>query len=169
MFKSSAAKNWSRTQLKNHWDSIRREHKHLHELLHCTDIEYNQRDNFIVADDDWFRKRQSMPNSETCDVRKIYHSGSDSPHDTLSIFAKTRDSSDKGPVELGSSSRMDKSDFHSREKRKGSARRSKGKAKKIGSIDLSYSVEHLATVGKALASRHQNCQEQVLSCHQCIT
>ncbi|KAL2489126.1 Uncharacterized protein Fot_42418 [Forsythia ovata] len=48
----------------------------------------------------------------------------------LPIFAETRDSSDEGPVELGSSSIMDISGYHSGERRKGSARRSKGKAEK---------------------------------------
>ncbi|KAL2505045.1 L10-interacting MYB domain-containing protein-like [Abeliophyllum distichum] len=231
LFNGSAAKNWSRTQLKNHWDSIRREHKQLHELLRCTGIEYNQRDNIIVADDDWWEqkikicfiqncngpylldsdfcsnslvmllgKRQSTPNSETvmcvkyttgtpivwtgfhsdkyamtptkllqCGFDGVINSGSESPHDTLPIFAETRESSDEGPIELGSSSRMDISCCHSGEKRKGSARRSKGKAKKIKSVDLSYLVEHLATVGEALAARRQNCQEQVPSYHRCIT
>ncbi|KAL2551780.1 L10-interacting MYB domain-containing protein-like [Forsythia ovata] len=87
----------------------------------------------------------------------VINSGSDSPHDTLPIFAETRDSSDEGPIQLGSSSRMDISGCHSGDKRKGSARRSKGKVKKVGSVDLSYSVEHLASVGKALAASRQNC------------
>ncbi|KAL2481264.1 L10-interacting MYB domain-containing protein [Abeliophyllum distichum] len=187
LFNSTAAKNWSRTQLKNHWDSMRREHKHLHELLRCTGIEYvgirscpatsyailfsfqyeyNQRDNVIAADDDWWerkiKEKAKYAKFRNRDVREIYHrypilfgqafdsdkysmmptklsqrgfdgvinSGSDSPHDTLPIFAETRDSSDEGPIELGSSSRMDISGRHSGEKRKGSARRSKGKAKK---------------------------------------
>ncbi|KAL2550166.1 uncharacterized protein Fot_11696 [Forsythia ovata] len=64
---------------------------------------------------------------------------------------------------------MDISSCHSGEKRKGSARRSKGKAKKVGSVDLSYSVEHLASVGEALAASRQNCQEKVPNCHQCNT
>ncbi|KAL2540247.1 Uncharacterized protein Adt_01225 [Abeliophyllum distichum] len=46
----------------------------------------------------------------------VINSGSDSSHDTLSIFTETRDSSDEGPIELGSSSRMDISGCHSREK-----------------------------------------------------
>ncbi|KAL2513440.1 L10-interacting MYB domain-containing protein-like [Abeliophyllum distichum] len=177
----------SRTQLKNHWDSMKREHKHLHELLRCTGIEYNQRDN-EKAEYAKFRNR---------DVHKIYHrypilfgqafdsdkysmtptklsqrrfdrvinSGSDSPHDTLSIFAETRDSSDEGPVELGSSSRMDIYGCQNGEKQKGSPRRSKGKAKKVGSVDLSYSVEHLASVSEALADSQQNYQEKVPTCH----
>ncbi|KAL2508273.1 uncharacterized protein Fot_31920 [Forsythia ovata] len=99
----------------------------------------------------------------------VISNGSDSPHDTLPIFAETRDSSDEGQVELGSSSRMDISGCHNGEKRKGSTRRSKAKAKKIRSVDLSYLVEHLATVDEALAANRQNCQEQVPSCHQCIT
>ncbi|KAL2462304.1 Uncharacterized protein Adt_45724 [Abeliophyllum distichum] len=99
----------------------------------------------------------------------VINSGSDSPRDTLSIFVETRDSSDEGPVALVSSSRMDISGCHSREKQKGSDHRTKEKVKKIGSVDLSYSVEHLATVGEALAASRQNYQEQVPSYHQCIT
>ncbi|KAL2500748.1 uncharacterized protein Fot_34596 [Forsythia ovata] len=98
----------------------------------------------------------------------VINSGSDSPHDTLPIFAETRDSSDEGPIQLGSSSRMDISGCHSGDKRKGSARRSKGKVKKIASVDLSYSVEHLASVGEALAASRQNSQDDVPSCRQCI-
>ncbi|KAL2527182.1 L10-interacting MYB domain-containing protein [Abeliophyllum distichum] len=125
LFNSTAAKNWSRTQLKNHWDSMRREHKHLHELLRCTGIEYNQRDNVIAADDDWWerkiKEKAEYAKFRNHDVREIYHrypilfgqafdsdkysmtptklsqrgfdgvinSGSDSPHDTLPIFAET--------------------------------------------------------------------------------
>ncbi|KAL2515313.1 Uncharacterized protein Fot_29284 [Forsythia ovata] len=134
-----------------------------------------------------------------CDVREIYHmylslfghafdsdkyvmtptklsqcgidgviSGSDSPHDTLPINAETRDSN-KGPIELRSCSRMDISGCHSREKRKGSTCRSKEKDKKIGSVDLSYSVEHLASVGETLVASRQICQKEVPSSHQCIT
>ncbi|KAL2488463.1 L10-interacting MYB domain-containing protein-like [Forsythia ovata] len=85
----------------------------------------------------------------------VINSSSDSPHDTLPINVEARNSSDEGPVQFRSFSRMDISGCHSGEKRKGSARRSKGKAKKIGSVDLSYSVEHLASVGEALAASRQ--------------
>ncbi|KAL2459832.1 uncharacterized protein Fot_54576 [Forsythia ovata] len=54
----------------------------------------------------------------------VINSGSDSPHDTLPIFAETRDSSDE--------------------------------------------VEHLASVGEALAASRQNSQDDVPSCRQCI-
>ncbi|KAL2509454.1 L10-interacting MYB domain-containing protein-like [Forsythia ovata] len=85
----------------------------------------------------------------------VINSGSDSPHDTLPINTETRDSSDEGPIELRSSSRMDISGCHSGEKRKCLAHRSKGKAKKIESVDLSYSVEHFASVGETLAANRQ--------------
>ncbi|KAL2532136.1 Uncharacterized protein Adt_05487 [Abeliophyllum distichum] len=174
---------------------MRQEYKHLYELLRCMCIEYNQRDNVIVADDDWWERKVMvrfnqncngpylldsdfcsnslvmllgfvmirLENAEytkfrNCDVREIYHRY---PllFGKLSTETKTRDSSDEGPFELGSNSRMDISGCHSGEKRKGSARRSKEKAKK-GSFDLSNLVEHLASVGEALAASHQNCQEQ---------
>ncbi|KAL2487219.1 L10-interacting MYB domain-containing protein-like [Abeliophyllum distichum] len=135
-----AAKRWSRIQHKNHWDSMRREHKHLHELLCITGLEYNQRDNVIVADDDWWEQKikafdldkYAMTPTKLSQRRfeGVINSGNDSPYDTLPIFAETRDSSDEGPIELGSSSRMDISGCHSVEKQKGSTRRSKEKAKK---------------------------------------
>ncbi|KAL2545473.1 uncharacterized protein Fot_14706 [Forsythia ovata] len=75
-------------------------------------------------------------------IDRVINSGSDSPHNTLPIFAETRDSSDEGPVEFGSSSRMNISGCHN--------------------------VEHLASVGKTLAVSHQICQEKVPSCHRCI-
>ncbi|KAL2487174.1 Uncharacterized protein Adt_31930 [Abeliophyllum distichum] len=95
----------------------------------------------------------------------VINSGSDSHHDKLPIVAETRDSSDEGQVELGSSSIMDIYGCHNGEKQKGSTRRSNWKAKKIGNVDLSYSVEHLASVSEALASSCHNCQEEVPSCH----
>ncbi|KAL2475216.1 hypothetical protein Adt_35952 [Abeliophyllum distichum] len=64
---------------------------------------------------------------------------------------------------------MDISSCHSDEKWKGSACRSKEKTKKIESVDLSYSVEHLASVGEALATSRQISQEEIPSCCQCIT
>ncbi|KAL2508459.1 Uncharacterized protein Fot_32106 [Forsythia ovata] len=101
-------------------------------------------------------------------IDEVINSGIDSPHDTLPINAETRDSSDEGLVELKSSSRMDISGCHSGEKQKGSARRSKGKAKKIGSTDLSYLLEYLASVSEALSASRQIYQEEVSSCRQCI-
>ncbi|KAL2483288.1 uncharacterized protein Fot_44732 [Forsythia ovata] len=73
----------------------------------------------------------------------VINSGSDSPHDTLPINAEIHDSSDEGPVELRSSSRMDISGCHSGDKKNGSAR-------------------------EALAASRQICKEEVPSCHQCI-
>ncbi|KAL2542896.1 L10-interacting MYB domain-containing protein-like [Abeliophyllum distichum] len=76
LFNSSTAKNWSRTQLKNHWASMRWEHKHLHELLCSTGIEYNQRDNIIVADGDWWeqkiKKKAEYAKFRNRYVREIY-------------------------------------------------------------------------------------------------
>ncbi|KAL2504945.1 Uncharacterized protein Adt_20566 [Abeliophyllum distichum] len=63
---------------------------------------------------------------------------------------------------------MDISDCHNSEKWKGSACGSKVKAKKIRSVDLSYSVEYFASVSVALAASYQICQEEVPSCYQCI-
>ncbi|KAL2514682.1 hypothetical protein Fot_28653 [Forsythia ovata] len=85
---------------------------------------------------------------------KTVCTGSESPYDTLPINAETRDSSYEGPVELRSSSRKDISGCHNGDKRKCSTYRSKEKEKRR-SVDLSYSVDHLVSVGKALAASCQ--------------
>ncbi|KAL2524633.1 hypothetical protein Adt_09687 [Abeliophyllum distichum] len=64
---------------------------------------------------------------------------------------------------------MDVSGCHSSEKRKGLAHRSKEKSKKIRSVNLSYSVENLASVGEALDASRQLFQKEVPSYCQCIT
>ncbi|KAL2458345.1 hypothetical protein Fot_55822 [Forsythia ovata] len=86
----------------------------------------------------------------------VINNGCDSPHNTL-----TRDSSNESLVKLRSSSRMNISGIHSGDKGKGSTRRFKEKPKKIRSVDLSYSVEHLVSVGEALVASCQICQEEV--------
>ncbi|KAL2491460.1 Uncharacterized protein Adt_27088 [Abeliophyllum distichum] len=87
----------------------------------------------------------TLTNLSQSRIDGVSNSGSDSSNDTLPINAETWDLSDEGPVELRSCSQMDISCCHSGEKQKGSACRSKEKAKKIESVDLSYSVEHLAS------------------------
>ncbi|KAL2485787.1 Myb DNA-bind 3 domain-containing protein [Abeliophyllum distichum] len=60
------------------------------------------------------------------------------------------------------------SEKSSGDKQKGSVRRSEDKSKNIGSVDLSYLVEYLTSVGEALAASRQICQKEVPSCLQCI-
>ncbi|KAL2525798.1 hypothetical protein Adt_10852 [Abeliophyllum distichum] len=92
-------------------------------------------------------------------IDRVINIGSDSPHNTLLINAETRDSSNECPIELRSCSQMDISGCHNGQKRKDSTRRYKEKARKIRSVDLSYSMEHLASVGEALAASCQMGQE----------
>ncbi|KAL2515679.1 uncharacterized protein Fot_29650 [Forsythia ovata] len=85
-------------------------------------------------------------------------SGSDSPHNTLPINAETRDSSDKGPDELRSCSRMDISGCHSREKRKCSTRRSKGKDKKNRKCGLILFSGTSCKCGQGISCKSSNLQ-----------
>ncbi|KAL2533257.1 Uncharacterized protein Adt_06608 [Abeliophyllum distichum] len=149
---------------KHDWDRLEKaeyakfRNRDVHKIYHRYPILFGQ-----AFDSDKYSMTPTKLSQRRFD--RVINSGGDSPHDTLSIFAETRDSSDEGPVELGSSSRMDIYGCQSGEKQKGSPRRSKGKAKKVGSVDLSYSVEHLASVSEALADSQQNCQEKVPTCH----
>ncbi|KAL2519787.1 hypothetical protein Fot_23710 [Forsythia ovata] len=96
----------------------------------------------------------------------VINSGSGSLHNTLSINTEIRDSSDKGLVELRSSlkSEMNISGHRSGNKQKSSTLMAKEK-KKIRSMNLSYLVEHLASVGEMIATSGQLFQEEVPSCH----
>ncbi|XP_022855949.1 L10-interacting MYB domain-containing protein-like [Olea europaea var. sylvestris] len=54
LFNSSSGHNWTKQQLRNHWDTMRSDHKCLRELLSCSEVEYDPPTGHIVASEEWW-------------------------------------------------------------------------------------------------------------------
>ncbi|KAL2503980.1 Myb DNA-bind 3 domain-containing protein [Abeliophyllum distichum] len=154
LFNSDAGNQWTRTQLKNHWFSMRREYQQFNELLRCTGIEYDHSRDVIVADDWWWERKIQGFDDDVVSVG------------TMPFSAELHDEHvpSSGP---SSTSAMECSGGHSGEKRKNDSRAAKGKKKVDSRAALSESVEKLASAGDALAS-HLKSRSGPPSFEQCM-
>ncbi|CAA2976285.1 Hypothetical predicted protein [Olea europaea subsp. europaea] len=57
IFNKSVEKNWTTSQMKNYWEKLQEQHKHLFELLRCTGIEYRSDTGTIVAPEYWWESK----------------------------------------------------------------------------------------------------------------
>ncbi|KAL2461523.1 Myb DNA-bind 3 domain-containing protein [Abeliophyllum distichum] len=197
LFNSNTGNQWTRTQLKNHWFSMRREYQQFNELLRCTGIEYDHSRDVIFADD-WWWERKIQENKDYAKFkgkncaeimhkyRSIFRDTYDSKKYALSPSKFSKKGFDDDVVSLGkipfraelhdehvpssglfSTSAMECSGGHSGEKRKHDSRAAKGKKKVDSRVALSESVEKLASAGDALAS-HLKSRSGPPSFEQCM-
>ncbi|XP_022881039.1 L10-interacting MYB domain-containing protein-like [Olea europaea var. sylvestris] len=57
LFNSSSGYNWTKQQLRNHWATMRRDHKRLRELLSCNGVVYDLPTGHIVASEEWWTRK----------------------------------------------------------------------------------------------------------------
>ncbi|CAA2991324.1 Hypothetical predicted protein [Olea europaea subsp. europaea] len=57
LFNSSSDYDWSKQQLRNHWDTMRRDHKRLSELLSCNGVKYDPSTGRVVASKEWWTRK----------------------------------------------------------------------------------------------------------------
>ncbi|KAL2491695.1 L10-interacting MYB domain-containing protein-like [Abeliophyllum distichum] len=140
MFNTKAGKDWTHSPLKNYWFQMLKEYQQLHEILHCTVIEYDHLNIVIVADEWWCDRKIELfgdaYDSEKYDVSlsKLSKKGFDDDElwewsrnsDKLSVNAKMRDEHAPSDVHRRGSD-MDISGLYSRDKRRCSSSTAKEK------------------------------------------
>ncbi|CAA2981643.1 Hypothetical predicted protein [Olea europaea subsp. europaea] len=171
LFNKNVRKDWTITQLKNNWSTMRTEHKLLFQLLQCTGIAcgLSIEPELKCHNGGGNRKlRYSRLFGGSCESIKYaltptklsqcgFDLGSDSEtddlNDMLPINAKTTDSSD-GPIAGRASSSMNISFRQSDEKRK--EKHAKGKRKKFSMREIFESVDTLAHASRVgLSDSHK--------------
>ncbi|CAA2994167.1 Hypothetical predicted protein [Olea europaea subsp. europaea] len=174
LFNKRAGKDWTVTQLKNHWGVMRADHKLLMELLRCTGIHYGLNSGGRIEADDWWWEQKIKENPKYSKFR--YNDNSEIFHtygklfdfnDMLSINAETTNSSD-GPAKGRLTSTMDISVGRSGEKRKGKQAQGRGKKKKFGAREVSESVDNLASASREFASALRSRDKGVMTIADCV-
>ncbi|CAA3017650.1 Hypothetical predicted protein [Olea europaea subsp. europaea] len=89
-FNKRAGKDWTVTQLKNHWGVMRTDHKLLMELLRCTGIHYGLNSGGRIEADDWWWEQKIKENPKYSKFR--YNDNSEIFHTYGKLFGATQDS-----------------------------------------------------------------------------
>ncbi|XP_022848953.1 L10-interacting MYB domain-containing protein-like [Olea europaea var. sylvestris] len=57
LFNSATGHNWTKQQLRNHWDAMRRTYRRLFDLLKGSGVEYNKSTGRVVASEEWWNRK----------------------------------------------------------------------------------------------------------------
>ncbi|CAA2979584.1 Hypothetical predicted protein [Olea europaea subsp. europaea] len=175
LFNKRAGKDWTFTQLKNHWGVMRTDHKLLMENPKYSKFRYNDNSKIFHTYGKLFGATQESTKyaltptklsqhgldvSSDCDAQADFN-------DMLPINAETTDSSD-GLAKGRLTSTMDISVGQSGEKRKGKQAQGRGKKKKFGARKVSESVDNLASASQEFASALRSRDKGVMTIADCV-